>query len=504
MALTVPRARRVRGLALAAAAAVALPVVAAAPAGAQTTTTSTSGATSASAVRLVLNLPQGNTVQVDIDPVAGTVRSVSGSSPEAQAYAAVIAGSLGDQAQAFGEASAKLPEPTEADGGPLAALNDGINSSPLGEFLQVEALGSEAAVTTAPSSTSAAGTSLAVGLPVALADGLTGALEQVIAGLEEVINALEPSDAVLDGACSNLPVITDPVTDGLGGVPVIGPIVGDVEAGLLDEDIGTLCNLREFLLVVLDELEAGLGELGQLGLLNVGTLEASQSIVREGSEVTATSTGRIADVTVLGLANPFGDVEALESVSTATVAPGTAEATVDAAAVTVDVDPIALIQTNLTDELEGQLLGVDLEGVEELVVQLQALLEALSGIGIDAVDPTTTEVDSCPETLGAGLGGTFEAPGVCAAAASAGYGLAVTLPEALAGPLGIAGPLVSLEFAPSAAVARGATSTTTPPAPEDPDRPLPRTGPETALAGAGLALLVGAALVRRRRSAVEL
>lgn len=512
MALTLSRSRRVRGLALAACAAVVLPVAAASPAAAQTSSTSTSGATSAAALRLVLNLPQGNTLQVEVDPVAGTVRSVTGSGPEAQAYAAIIAGSLAGQGEAFGVAQAMLPEPTEASGGPLDALNEGINGSDLGDFLQVNALVSEAAVTTAPSSTSEAGTELAVGLPPALAEGLSALFEQIIAGLEELILATEPTQAVLDEFCAGLTAVTDPVIeDGLETLPVIGPIVGDVEDGLLDEETGTLCQLRTFLQQVVDELEAGLAELGELGLLNIGALEASQRIATEGSQVTATATARVADVDVLGVANPFGDVEALETASTAVVAPGTAEATVEQDTVDVDVAPIAIIEAQIPETLEGELLGIDLAGVEALVAELNALLEALAGIGVNAVDPTTAELEACPAALTTGLGGTFEQPGVCAAAASAGYGLAVTLPAELAEPLGIVDengevlPLLSLSFSPSAAVARAATTTTTnPPAPEDPARPLPRTGAETALAAAGVALLAGAALVRRRRSAADL
>lgn len=514
MAQPVSRSRRVRGLALAACAAVVLPVAAASPAVAQTTTssTSTSGATSAAALRLVLNLPQGNTLQVEIDPVAGTVRSVTGSGPEAQAYAAIIAGGLAGEGEAFGPAQAMLPKPTEDSGGPLDALNEGINGSDLGDFLQVNALVSEAAVTTAPSSTSEAGTELAVGLPPALAEGLAVLFEQIIAGLEDLILATEPTQEVLDQFCAGLTAVTDPVVeDGLETLPVIGPIVGDVEEGLLDGEAGTLCQLRTFLQQVVDELEAGLAELGELGLLNVGTLEASQRIDTEGSQVTATATARIADVDVLGVANPFGDVEALETASTAVVAPGTADATVEQDTVDVDVAPIAIIEAQIPETLEGSLLGIELDGVEALVGELNALLEALAGIGVNAVDPTTAELSGCPTALTTGLGGTFEEAGVCAAAAAAGYGLAVTLPAELAEPLGIVDengevlPLLSLAFSPSAAVARAATTTTTnPPAPENPDRPLPRTGAETALAAAGVALLAGAALVRRRRSAADL
>lgn len=507
MALTSP-SRRTRGLAAAACAAVALPVLVASPAAAQTTTsTSTSGATSASAIRLTINLPSAlpiSPIQLDIDPVAGTVRSVSGSGPEAQAVAAIISGSVGENAQSFGLAEAKLPSPTEATGSPLAAVSEGIAGSPLADFLAVDLASSKASVTTAPSSASDAGTRIAVGLPTALAEQLPQVLDPLLSGLDEIIAALGPLDEGTAALCEGLTPVTGPLADGVAGVPVLGPVLDDVVAGTLSpEQEGLICTIRANLQELKDAVGASLLELGGVGgLFSTGLIETSQSLVTEGTKVTARSTAQVAGLSVLGQ-NPFGQARVLSTTSTAVVDKGVADATVDAAAVEAFAEPLLTLETDL-DTITGDLTDIPLDGLTEVLDQVQALLDALAGIGIEGGrlgDPAAA-LGSCPDALTATLSGTFEQPGVCAAAAARGYGLAVTLPAELAEPLGITGPLIQLAFSPSAAVARSATQTTT--TPTAVQGTLPRTGPEALLAAAGLALLAGAALVRRRRTAAEL
>jgi hypothetical protein len=510
MALTKPP-RRMRGLAVAACAALTLPLLAIAPAAAQTSTTTTTvyGETAASALRITINLPEGNVIQLLVDPVSGVVRTVTGQSPEARAFAAILAGSIGDQGQAFGEALAMLPEPLTANGGPLADLNDGINSSELGEFLEVEVLGSEAEVTPTPTSESAAGTALSLGLPQQLADGLSQVFEPLIAGLEEILAGLEPTDEATQALCEGLTQVTDPVIDGgAGDIPVLGPILVDATDGLADPEIGTLCNLRNYLVAITAELEDALSGLGGVGgILSIDTLFAAQEIVTEGTKVTATATAEAGDITLLpGTVdiNPLGEVEVLTTTSTAMVDGQNAEATVEADAVTIDVDPIALIDYDLED-LEGQLIGIELDGLNALLDQIEGLLEALAGIGIEGgrLGSPDDAIAECPEALDPNLSGTFEAEdGTCAAAAARGYGLALVAPEELVEALGLAGPLVEVTFVPTAALARIDTTTTTaPPPPQPVQGQLPRTGPEALLAIAGLALVFGAALVRRRRTA---
>jgi hypothetical protein len=503
--------RRLRGLALAGCAAVALPLLAATPAGAQTTTTSTatSGATSASALRLTINLPGAlpiTPIQLDIDPVAGTVRAVTGSAPEAQAVAAIISGRVGDQAQSFGLAEAMLPEPTEASGSPLAQLNEGIAASPLADFLAVSLAESEASVTPAPNSASRAGTTLGVGLPLPLAEALAQVLEPVLAGIATIIAEVEAGfEDPNQQLCEGLEPITEPLAGGVGSIPGLGTVLEDVVNGLTDADAGVLCSLASYLSDLNEELSASLLDLaGPGGVFSTGLITAEQSITTEGTKTTARSTAEVAGLSILGQ-NPFGTARVLSTTSTAVVDNGLAEATVEADAVDAFARPLLELETDL-EEITGIALdSITLDGLTEVLATVQGVLEALAGIGIEGGrlgDPENTTLEACPEELTPTLSGTYEEAGVCAAAAARGYGLALTLPAELAEPLGVTGPLLQLTFAPSAAVARMETTTTTTPAPPVATGTLPRTGAEVPLAAAGVALLMGAALVRRRRLAV--
>lgn len=499
--------RRVRGLAAAACAAVLLPMIAASPALAQTTTTTSerAAATSASALRLTINLPQANQVLLDIDPVTGTVRAVTGSGPEAEALATLIRGSIAGNAQSFPGAEARLPEPKEGDG-PTNAVGDGINDSPLGAFLNVGLLTADAAVTEAPSSTSTAQiASLGLGLPQEIGDALAQVLDPLLAGLDQILTQLEPVDAGTQALCEGIEPITTPVGDGVEMVPVLGPILGDVVDGVTDPEAGLLCTLRAFLGEVRTELAASLDDLvGPGGLVGTGLIGASQTLTTEGARTTATATAQIVDLRVLGQ-NPFGTVEALRTTSTASIDGETPDATVETTAVEAFAAPLLTLETDL-DAVTGDLAGIELDGLTELLTQIETLLEALAGIGVEAgpLDEAGTALTACPEDLGGQLSGTLETP-TCAAAAARGFGLAVTLPEPLATPLGITGPLVALQLVPSAAVVRAASTTTAAagPPPPAPVGALPRTGGEAPVAAAGVLLLLGAALVRRRRIAAE-
>jgi hypothetical protein len=233
---TTAPSRRLRGLAAVACAAVLLPVAAAAPAVAQTSTTTSerAAATSGSALRLTINLPMANRIQLDIDPVAGTVRSVTGTGPEAEALATLIRGSIAGTAMSFPGAEARLPEPLESSG-PTNAVGDGINSSPLGEFLNVGLLTASASVTAAPNSTSTAQiASLGLGLPAALADALAQVLDPLLAGLDDIITRLEPVDEATQAICAGIEPITTPVGGATGMIPVLGPVLGDVIEGVTD------------------------------------------------------------------------------------------------------------------------------------------------------------------------------------------------------------------------------------------------------------------------------
>jgi hypothetical protein len=499
--------RRLRGLAAAACAAVLLPAAAATPALAQTSTTTTerAAATSASALRLTVSLPQGNSIQLDIDPVSGTVRSVTGSGPEAEALATLISGSIAGNAQSFPGAEARLPEPREGSG-PTNALGDGINSSPLGAFLTVGLLTASASVTEAPGSTSAATIAdLGVGLPAQLGEGLAQVFEQLFTGLDQALQAVAPLDEATVALCEGIEPVTTPVQDGVRGLPVLGPALGEAVAGTLTPQQGVVCNLRAFLVELAGELDESLADLsGPGGLVSTGLIGAEQSIATEGGRTTALASASVAELAVAGQ-NPFGTVDALRTTSTAVIDGGTSTATVETTAVEAVARPLLTLNTDL-ETVTGELTNVQLAPLTEVLAQVTTLLDALAGIGLQAgpLDREGALLEGCPETLDGQLSGTFEQDGVCAAAAARGLGLTVTLPEQLATPLGVTGPLVALQIVPSAAVVRAASTTTTTPAPPTTAQgELPRTGAEAPLAAVGLALLLGAAAVRRRRSTVD-
>lgn len=501
---SIDSARRRAGLATALCAAVALPTVLAAPASAQPAGTDVSGATRASALTLTINLPQANQVQLVLDPVSGTVRSVTGQGPQAQAFADLIAGSIAGQAQSFGRAEAMLPAPTEA-AGPTNPFNAAIAGSPLAEFLSVELLDSNATVTAAPSSASEAQiASLGVGLPQALVDGLAPVLDPLRAGVTTLLTELADGTAGgVDALCAGAAPagqITQPVVDALLPIPGVGTIAEDLLGGVDEGQVPVLCTLDQLLRDLDAELQASLDTLvGPGGVLGTGLIGARQSITTEGTKVTATAEASIADLTVLGR-SPFVNATALQTRATATADGTTATAAVESAAVDVAADPLAQLTTDL-ETLTGRVADLPLDGVGELVTELQAVIEALLGIGIDAgrLGSPSDAIAACPESLDGGLSGTFQSPdGRCAAAAARGYGLAVTLPAQLATPLGIQGPLVELAIVPAAAVAKAQPVAATPPGPAPPT--LPRTGAEAPLAAAGAALLLGAAALRRRRS----
>ena len=572
-------------------------LVAAAPAAtAQAAGVAVNGATSGSALRLTVNLPGGEQTKIDllVDPVTGQVRTSGSGDPQALAVASALNSSGGPLAQVLegaaplrGESRAELPEPTTAEFDPAAPFNEGIAGSPLANLLSIQLAPSSAAVTTAPTSRSqAAVANIGVGLPDAVAEGLS----PVVNGLQEGIDALltaiaENSPAITGPICENLPPagaaarsedeagagsadeagageagtreaapsggaqqgidevraqlertsqgetteIADelpPMSGLLGaGLPQapapaalraqdvnvaaaspeeIAEALEEILANLQEDDLPVLCNLSETLTSVNTNLQNSLDTLtGPGGVLSTGLVAADQAITRTGSGVTASATARVTALSLLGQ-QPFGTADVLTTTSTATAtgAAGGAKAEVTSTVADLQggqIDPFVDVRATLQG-ITGDLAGLDLDPLDEIIgAALGTLNAALAPIGVTVValdDSTAAKaIESCPTELTSDLTGTFQAPtGACAAAATRGVGIEVALPEALATPLGIAGPLLSLQIVPTAALAQ-----VTPIAPPPAEGTLPRTGVgSSAVAVAGLALLLGAAVVRRR------
>lgn len=498
-------------------------LLAATPPAYAATTQDLVGATSATALRLTLNLPGGAATKVELvlDPVTGTVSKTT--STQATAEATVLKAVLGGQELGTPTSSAKLPSPTSDVDNPTGAIADGLAGTPLANLLKLELLPSSADVSTAPNSGSdAAVANLGAGLPDALAGALAPLTTPLAGAVDQVLTTLATASgtpvaqicAGVTDAVEALDPVTTTADEILAGLPVPVPL-----AAVIDETVlGALCGLSTTIAELNTALQDALASLtGDSGVLGTGTVTAEQEIVTEGGTISALAASSIEDLTLLGQ-TPFANAQVLETASLAETAgtSGSAQAAVDSTIADLQggtIDPFLQVRTTIAG-IEDSFVG---EGVlpAQLATLFDALFDtlnaALAPVGVtlfkldDSADAKA--ITTCPTTLEPTLTGTLEAAnGSCAAAATRGVGIAVNLPAALAGPLMIGGPLVELQIVPSAAVVR-AQARTAPLPPDNPVAPpdLPRTGADSALLGGlGLALLGGAAVLRRRRSLASL
>lgn len=498
---------------------------AAAPAYAQSAEQDVVGAGAATAVVLTLNLPGGAATKITLtlNPVSGTVTK-SRQSTTANADATVLRGTLGEMPMDVGGSSAMLPEPKQSEMNPAGALTEGLAGTPLENLLTVEAGPSQAEVTEAPTSTSSAAVAnLGAGLPDELAGALAPLTEPLAGAVNDVLTALADGAGVpVAQVCDGLGQVVgglDPVTGPLQGVLDGLPIPIPVEELLNQTTVDAVCGLAETLRQLNAALQDALASLtGDSGLFGISGISAEQAITRDGQTVGSQATATVAGITLLGQA-PFASVDALTTTSSASTkgTPNSATATVNTTVAELtggSVDPFLQLRATL-DGIQDSFVGAGAlpAALGTVFTDLFATLDAALGpIGVSVFDlddvPAAQALEACPGSLDGTLAGTFTAAdGRCAAAATRGAGLSVTLPEALATPLMIAGPLVELQIVPtSAAVRAQPASALAPDAIEAPPaRPaaLPRTGLDSALpALAGIGLLGAAAVLRRRRSSI--
>jgi hypothetical protein len=493
-------------------------VTAAGPASAATTQ-DVQGATAGQALLLTLNLPGGAATKIELvlDPVTGLVRKTT-TTTAATADATVLRGTLGGQAMDSGASSAKLPAPTSASSNPTGGIAAGLAGTPLENLIKVELLPSNAKVTTAPSSESDASVAnVGVGLPDALASALAPLTGPLAAGVGSLLTALAAQAGMpVATLCANLTTavdaltpVTTPLQTALNQLPIPIPV-----AGLLDTTtLGAICGLQATITQLNTALQNALASLtGDSGVLGTGLITSKQTITRTGDTVTSRAAASIDGLTLLGQ-KPFANAQVLQTVSTASVAgtPGSARATVESTIADLtggSVDPFLQVRSTI------QGIHDSFVGAGALPAQLKTLFDdlfgtlnaALAPVGVslfkldDSAD--SKAMSNCPASLTGLLTGLLrESNGRCAAAATRGVGIAVNLPAALAGPLGITGPLVSLQIVPTSAVAQAQLASTPVAAPPIGPAPqnLPRTGLDGSLAAVGLLLLVGAAMSRRRR-----
>jgi LPXTG-motif cell wall-anchored protein len=476
------------------------------------------GATGATALTVTVNLPGGaaSRLVLTLDPVTGEASRVQ-TGTAALARSEVLSGSIGAQSLGTGATTAALPGPLRASNDPAAAFAAGLADSPLAGLVDLRLLPSEAAVTASPSSASQASVAgLGIGLPDAVAGGLAPLLDPLSTGVDQLLATLAEQSQVpvaqlcggLTEAVTALGAVSDPLGRALAGLPVQVP----VDAVLEEAALGAICELPATLAALRTALGSALGSLtGSRGVIGVDGVTAAQSIDTGPDGVAARSTASVAGLTLLGQQALVGaQVLRTSSSAVATGRPGTATATVEstvAEAAAGTVDPFAQVRATLDGIVDSRVGGAQLPAaLEQQLAELLGVLDlALAPVGITLVRsddaPQAQDLAACPTALDGSHSGTFTAPdGSCAAAATRGIGVAVTLPEQLASALTISGPLVEVQLVPSAAAARlqpTQAPAAAPPAPA-PMTELPRTGAESSLlVTVGVSLLVGAALLRR-------
>ena len=496
----------------------------AAPAHAQSAGQDVVGAGAATAVVLTLNLPGGEATKITLtlDPVSGTVTK-SMTSTTANADATVLRGTLGGMPMDTGTSSAMLPEPKSSEMNPAGAIAGGLAGTPLENLLTVEAGPSAAEVTETPSSTSTASiANLGAGLPDALAGALAPLTEPLAGAVNDVLTALAdgagvPVAQVCDGVTQvvgGLSPVTDPLQGVLDGLPIPIP----VDQLLNQTTVDAVCGLADTLRKLNTALQDALASLtGDSGLFGISGVSAQQAITRDGQTVSSQATATVAGITLLGQA-PFASVDALTTTSAASTqgTPNSATATVDTTVAGLtggSVDPFLQLRATLQGIQDsfvgsGALPAALSTAFDDLFTQLAAVLGPIGFTVFDLDNvPATVDLTSCPTALDGTLAGTFTAAdGRCAAAATRGAGLSLTLPEALATPLMIAGPLVELQIVPTSAAVRAQPTSATAPAaiaaPVVQPAALPRTGLDPALPALAAFGLLGAAVLLRRRRAL--
>jgi len=503
-----PLARALAGSA--AAAVLAAPIMLAAPAQAaeDTPTPTYAGAASALALRLQINLPAALAplaVDLQVDPVTGTV-TVDGKGTASGQVLGSDRGILKTALDALTPLKG-ISTATQADAGPNTSSPVPALPAPLSSILSLGLIESSAQVT----KTSSASSASVARLGLALGDTLQEAAGPLIDGLDTLQNTLITTIA------NAVPGLTTPLCAPVTTIAdtVLAPL------GLNNVVISTVCDLDELLVDVSGDVSQALQTLGD-NIFNIGLIQTTQSIKPDASgALVSKATASIAGLGLLGT-GPLGSAGVIQSSATATAngVKGGAKATA-VPPVVLDLNVgglpgLTTLQTTLTGII-GDIGGGTLTGplttiVQQLLDTVNSLTQPL-GATVVALDDSNsaTSLESCPTSLTGMQKGSFAAAdGTCAAAATRGIGIEVTLPTVLATPLGITGPFISLALAPSAAVAQAAVApVVTPPVvtTEEPgqsiDR-LPRTGVESGVAGAAaLAALGGAAYLRRRSLATR-
>jgi hypothetical protein len=328
----------------------------------------------------------------------------------------------------------------------------------------------------APDSATSALTSTSSSSLASLKIGLGGLNLPVKTDLNTVLNTIKDTVDPAQGT------LTATVNDALTKL-------NDASNGATAPVADAINSVKSELTNLLDSLQNTLASLSSsTNIVELGLLKSTENITRAGSMVTAKATSEVGGLKIL---NGLVSVDAVktESISSANGVQGAAAA--DTLTTILGLKVGDILDLKLTSNgLEGSVNGTQLPDVAKDAVKqvIDAVNGVLSVAGVQIQDGQTTK--------------NVDPNGKFASSDSTGVGIVVNPPA-----LNLAKPLVAVQLVPAGTAVNALVVPKAPAAPTfkktGSETPLARTGANLPLFATGGALLVGFALVARRRRTVE-
>lgn len=456
-----------------------LVVVGAAPAGAVTTDRVFDATSSGAVLRVEINLPAGidgvvpQRIVQDIVLSEGAARTGTSAAAVGNAFLGQSGSVPALQELLAGKAQANLSKTTDK----YSLLE--VPANPLG--LTGGALLAESAVANPNVDGTISASSSSI---TSLELRASGALGAVLAPIEAVLAQALGVTAGSDGAGSlgtAVEPVTTTVTDLLGGaLDTLDGVTNDASAPVSDATRDAVEVLTAEINTLLADLNTQVLNIsGSDTLLDVGLVESNQSVTRKAGTVTSSVGNKLVGIDLLG---GLINVSGIESAATASLGNNGASAA-DANATILKAQVGDLVSLELAHDLRaklggtvGQALPADVvKTINDTLAQVTTLLTSTLGLQ----NPTQAQ--------------TFKSHS--ADEATARVEAASLVLDPLKNP---AAPLLRIGFVPAEATVKAQSITATP---VQLAQQLPRTGGELPLTAAVATLLVGAALVARRRRA---
>lgn len=451
-----------------------------APAGAAVTTDRVFDATGTGAVlRVEINLPAGvpgvvpQRIVQDIVLADGAVRTGSSAVALGNAFLGQSGNVPALQELLAGKAQANLSKTADQ----YSLLE--VPANPLGLTGGVLRASSEVADPNVDGTLSTSSSSI-----TSLELKATGALGAVLAPVEAVLaQALGATGAASAGqtAATTVAPVTTTVTDLLGNaLDTLDAVTNDASAPVSDTTRSAVELLTAEINALLTDLNAQILNISASDtLLDVGLVESGQSVTRKAGTVTSSVNNKLVGIDLLG---GLINVSGIESAAVASLGDNGASSA-DANATILKAQVGDLISLELADGLRAKLAGTVGGAVPPAVVttindtlaQVTTLLA--STLGLQNPTQATTSKSASPNH------------------ATAKVEAATLVLDPLKNP---AAPLLRIGFVPAEATVKAQSFTATP---VELTQQLPRTGGELPLTAAVATLLVGTALVARRRRA---